>query len=483
MASGIKSNSNIKILVVVLVAVFALFAVLLIHLVSKSNKAHEGMAKTPSGSSIQAGRDYGSVVADFKEKGFTNIETEAIEDLITGWLKKDGAVEKVSVGGDVDYSPDVWMDPSTPVVIYYHTFPGKGNETGTNEQASSNVGNSKKSDKNGFNDSTNNVVTMGYCQFEIPSYWDVDAGTDSITAYAEKGEKLVMLNVMNTKDSDPVSYDMLVEETDNGKMAYALQDILSSQGSVGEVKSSPYSYGGIKGMIYEMDFETSGIECNCKSVWIPNEIENKWLSFFLITSNQCTYNYNNDFEKTLRSISIGEATEEASDDYNVDESEDENATNENTSNASVEVPIMKGTNVDRIIKKAAEYGVVQKFDTESWYDDYNVLYMDLSDSSGGLQLSLIYDDDTKELLCGEILTTKLASESEQKNFIKGMAPLLCPSADSKTLDTWVSSNYGKESRTTVDGFVYSLEFGAVENPLYFAGHDNWEDWNMVVDPY
>ncbi|MEK4701945.1 DUF4839 domain-containing protein [Solibacillus sp. FSL R7-0668] len=86
-----------------------------------SNK-HEGEAKTPSGSSIQEGRNYQDVINDFEEKGFTNIKTEKLEDLITGWITKDGEVEEVSVGGDVDYSPDTWVSANTEVIIKYHTF-------------------------------------------------------------------------------------------------------------------------------------------------------------------------------------------------------------------------------------------------------------------------------------------------------------------------------------------------------------------------
>lgn len=64
---------------------------------------HIGEAKTPSGSSVQQGRNYLDVIDDFQERGFTNIETEAIDDLIFGWLTEDGEVEKVTVDGDEDY--------------------------------------------------------------------------------------------------------------------------------------------------------------------------------------------------------------------------------------------------------------------------------------------------------------------------------------------------------------------------------------------
>jgi len=87
------------------------------------SNGHEGEAKTPSGSSTQKGRDYQEVVNDFKEKGFKNIRTEKREDLVTGWLTKDGEVESVSVEGDKDYLADVWYSNDVEVVITYHTFP------------------------------------------------------------------------------------------------------------------------------------------------------------------------------------------------------------------------------------------------------------------------------------------------------------------------------------------------------------------------
>lgn len=89
---------------------------------------HTGEAKTPSGSSAMKGEDYESVVEKFEEEGFTNIKLEKIEDLITGWLTKDGEVEEVSVGGDFEYSPDEWVNADTEVIIRYHTFPEKETE-------------------------------------------------------------------------------------------------------------------------------------------------------------------------------------------------------------------------------------------------------------------------------------------------------------------------------------------------------------------
>ena len=87
-----------------------------------NSNGHEGEAKTPSGSSVQKGRNYQKVIDDFEEKGFKNIKTEKLEDLITGWMTKDGEVESVSVDGNKDYSPDLWYPNDVEVIITYHTF-------------------------------------------------------------------------------------------------------------------------------------------------------------------------------------------------------------------------------------------------------------------------------------------------------------------------------------------------------------------------
>lgn len=90
--------------------------------------SHEGEAKTPSGSSAQKGRDYQEVEQDFKESGFTNIKSIALEDLVLGLLNKEGSVDMVTVGGDENYSPDKWLPADTEVIINYHSFPQKDSD-------------------------------------------------------------------------------------------------------------------------------------------------------------------------------------------------------------------------------------------------------------------------------------------------------------------------------------------------------------------
>jgi hypothetical protein len=118
-------------------AIMLVFILALSFTACGDSSKHEGEAKTPSASSAQKGRDYQDVVDKFKEKGFTNIKTEALEDLVTGWMTKDGEVESVSVDGDEDYSADVWYPNDVPVVITYHTFAKESSDSKEQETESS----------------------------------------------------------------------------------------------------------------------------------------------------------------------------------------------------------------------------------------------------------------------------------------------------------------------------------------------------------
>ena len=69
------------------------------------------------------GMMYEEVAAAFETVGFSNIEYEIIDDLITGWLTKDGEVERVTLDGNDDFDTNDLFDESTVLTISYHTFP------------------------------------------------------------------------------------------------------------------------------------------------------------------------------------------------------------------------------------------------------------------------------------------------------------------------------------------------------------------------
>ena len=84
--------------------------------------SREGMVQTPANMKMQRGRNYKEVIEDFEDKGFTNIQTETIEDLEYGHTFRNGHVEQISVGGDTNYDAGVYVPSDTKVIIRYHTY-------------------------------------------------------------------------------------------------------------------------------------------------------------------------------------------------------------------------------------------------------------------------------------------------------------------------------------------------------------------------
>lgn len=69
------------------------------------------------------GKHYDNVVSMLTEWGFSNIVLEPIDDLIFGWLTKDGDVEDVAIDGNNEFMRGNVFAPTSKVVVRYHTFP------------------------------------------------------------------------------------------------------------------------------------------------------------------------------------------------------------------------------------------------------------------------------------------------------------------------------------------------------------------------
>lgn len=61
-----------------------ILSLIIIFLIGCGAENHDGEAKTPSGSEHQEGENYQDVIEKFEERGFTNIKTVKLEDLIFG---------------------------------------------------------------------------------------------------------------------------------------------------------------------------------------------------------------------------------------------------------------------------------------------------------------------------------------------------------------------------------------------------------------
>ena len=122
---------------------------------------HTGEASAPSGSIHQEGRNYSEVIDDFEEKGFVNIKTEKIDDLLFGLFTKDGEVESVMIDSSEDYSPGTWYPNDVEVIIYYHTFIDVDeNETSYDDSKDEEISLSEEQSSDGFSQESDQVVLI-----------------------------------------------------------------------------------------------------------------------------------------------------------------------------------------------------------------------------------------------------------------------------------------------------------------------------------
>lgn len=75
------------------------------------------------------GVHYSEIVSDFTEAGFYNFEYEEIDDLVFGFLTKDGDVDSVTINGDTEFDTKSLYPYDASVVITYHTFPSDDSDT------------------------------------------------------------------------------------------------------------------------------------------------------------------------------------------------------------------------------------------------------------------------------------------------------------------------------------------------------------------
>ena len=70
-------------------------------------------------------KNYVSVGDEFVDMGFSKIYERKIEDLVTGWITKDGSVENVLVkigNKEIQMEKGQQYEFDTPIIITYHTF-------------------------------------------------------------------------------------------------------------------------------------------------------------------------------------------------------------------------------------------------------------------------------------------------------------------------------------------------------------------------
>ncbi|NLJ40023.1 MAG: hypothetical protein GX352_00170 [Clostridiales bacterium] len=105
----------------ILIAALSIFALI----ESPKNASGNGVndIKIPASASDLEGENYKDVIKRLESAGFSNVEGEMLENLITGWLTKDGEVERVSIDGITSFSEGQSFPKDSEVIVTYHTFP------------------------------------------------------------------------------------------------------------------------------------------------------------------------------------------------------------------------------------------------------------------------------------------------------------------------------------------------------------------------
>ena len=140
------------------------------------------------------------------------------------------------------------------------------------------------------------------------------------------------------------------------------------------------------------------------------------------------------------------------------------------------MPVMKGTDIKAVVKKAKGFGLSEPFGDENF--GHGTKLKSLSNDSYTLMIDIIYSASTGEILCANVITSPLTSSSLQRNLIFGMADVLCPPSDSDEVTSWLNKHIGKEISEEINGFEYALSFGPKNNLLYDAGVPSWEKWDL-----
>lgn len=94
------------------------------------SRNREGQAQVPSSARDFQRESFQDVISELENAGFTNISTEILDDLITGWLISDGSVNQVSINGNTNFRLGDWFPTYAEIIVTYHTFPIRDTDTG-----------------------------------------------------------------------------------------------------------------------------------------------------------------------------------------------------------------------------------------------------------------------------------------------------------------------------------------------------------------
>ena len=114
--SWFKKNKLLVIVIILGVLVLGGFGTLLTSINENKGKISIGYSN-----SNLVGQNYETVNRLLSEQGFTNIELKEEKDISVDWLYKEGEVAEVIIDYKTDYNEKTKVDPSSKVIIKYHS--------------------------------------------------------------------------------------------------------------------------------------------------------------------------------------------------------------------------------------------------------------------------------------------------------------------------------------------------------------------------
>lgn len=158
----------------------------------------------------------------------------------------------------------------------------------------------EKPSRQGFDTAKNVKEIIGLYIFDVPNYLDADiAENDIYRAYAEKGEKTVMLQCVAEEDSEPVDISWF-KNVDNenayvGSLTGALEDASYERGELKKI-------GNIEGYFVKYNFAVESVNGVAWNFIFPSTDDNKWITITMMQSDQSDYDYYDDYLKIVKSF-------------------------------------------------------------------------------------------------------------------------------------------------------------------------------------
>ena len=91
----------------------------------EAGKPNANEVQVPFSSKDLKGENYEQTIIELENAGFVEITTQENKDLVTGFITKDGSVEKVSINGNFNFEEGDIFPEEAAVVVTYHTFKDK----------------------------------------------------------------------------------------------------------------------------------------------------------------------------------------------------------------------------------------------------------------------------------------------------------------------------------------------------------------------